>query len=93
MFLALEKNRKKNNNILSIYEEFYTDEFMYSIEMVCKLLRWFKYNSLNELMTKKNEKYNQKSMMLEYILIRAIYLLYFDETVFNTDIASNEMSI
>jgi hypothetical protein len=56
------------------------------------LLKWFKYNSLKDLLTPKQNKYTQKSMMLEYILVRCIYLLHFDELkVFPIDDQVNEI--
>jgi len=91
MFLALEKNRKIHDDITEFYTEFYMEEFIYAIDMLCKLLRWFKYKSLRELMTKSEKKYNQNSMMMEYILIRCIYLLHFDEMkMFNDDELKDE---
>lgn len=78
MLNALEDNLKKEK----LYEKYiieYKNELIHSIEQLNLLLKWFKYNSLKELLTPKKNKYTQKSMMLEYILVRCIYLLNFNE--------------
>jgi hypothetical protein len=91
MFIALEDNQTK----ISLMEKYiiaYKDEFLHSINQMNYLLKWFKYNSLKDLLTPKQNKYTQKSMMLEYILVRCIYLLHFDELkVFPIDDQVNEI--
>lgn len=79
MFTTLEQPKMSRIELEKKYNDTYTDEFMYSIEMLGKLLHWFKYNSLHELIKRKKMAYTQTSMMLEYILIRCIYLLGYDE--------------
>lgn len=80
MFTAIErKNDHPRMMPIDIYRYYYEKEFVYAIEMVGKLLRWFKYNSLGELFIRRNMKYTQNSLLLEYILIRCIYLIHFDE--------------
>lgn len=78
MFFALEKNQKQTN-LFEEYKRCYEKEFLYAIEMLCKLLYWFGYKSLKELFKKKHCKYTQKSLLLEYILVRCIYLMYFNK--------------
>jgi len=77
MFLALE-DTKTTDSLKHKYNKFYEKEFIYSIQMTCKLLKWFKYSSLNNLFIKTNENYIQDSFLLEYILLRCVYLINFD---------------
>jgi hypothetical protein len=79
MFLALEKsNYNVHDNILKLYEQFYYQEYLYSIKMLCRLLKWFKYHTLRELLIISQRKYLQTSLLLEYILVRCIYLINFE---------------
>lgn len=77
MFIALEST-DNYDNIFDIYKRCYEKEFIYAIEMLGKLLRWFDYKSLKELFRRDKRKYTQNSLMLEYILLRCIYLIHFD---------------
>lgn len=74
MFLTFENNRKTN-----YFTKYYNDELIHSIEMTARLLRWYGYKSVNELLHSNDKIYTQKSQMLEYILIRCVYLLYYDK--------------
>lgn len=85
MFIALETNTKPGN-LFHEYTLCYEKEFVYAIELLGKLLRWFRYKSFGELFRKNNiqqsrpsGKYTQKSLLLEYILVRCIYLMYFNK--------------
>jgi hypothetical protein len=87
MFLALEKSvYKTHDTILSLYEQYYYQEFLYSIKMLCRLLKWFKYHTLRELLIISQRKYKQTSLLLEYILVRCIYLMNFETLGFLSDI-------
>lgn len=67
LFLNLENN--SNHNYL--YEE-----IKYSYKLCQKLIKYFKCNTLKELLDKKI--YNQNSQVFEYIILRHIYLKYID---------------
>ena len=85
MFLALESNVDKKY-LIEKYNEYYIEEYNHSFMMLKKLLYWFKYDSIGELISKNESKYTQRSQMLEYIYCRCIYLLYFsDLMVFKVD--------
>jgi len=77
IFLALETHDSKN--VTKMFEHYYKQEFLHSIKMLCRLLKWFKYHSLRELVIHNRLKYNQKSLLLEYILVRCIYLMNFEK--------------
>jgi len=83
MFLAIENTSDPkitmNKELIEKYKSTYTKEFYYSIYQTVKLLRWYGYKSITDLTTRIQRKYTQKSMMLEYILIRCIYLMNFDQ--------------
>lgn len=76
MFIAIECPSK--GSVLNAYKYHYKNEFLHSILMLCRLLKWFKYSSLDELLMKVEQKYTQKSLLLEYILVRCIYLMHFN---------------
>lgn len=61
------------------FRKYYMDELIHSINMTNRLLRWFDYNSLSELLIRDNAKYTQKSQLLEYILIKCVYLINFQK--------------
>jgi hypothetical protein len=77
MFNALE-SKNSHDNIIDVYKQYYEKEFIYAIEMLGKLIKWFNYKSLKELFKKDKGKYTQKSLLLEYILLRCVYLIHFD---------------
>lgn len=77
MFLALENGNKRT--CYAKYEEYYRMEYLYAIKMYCKLMRWFKYNSIRELVRRDKCKFVQRSQLLEYIVIRCIYLMNFEQ--------------
>lgn len=70
MFNAIENHTE--------YHECLKEEINHAFEMSAKLLSWFKYKSYTEFL-EHPERYTQKSQMFEYIILRAIYLLYFEE--------------
>jgi hypothetical protein len=78
MFMAIENGITKED-ICKKYIKYYLEEFNYSFLMLKKLLHWFKYNSIYELVKKEKCKYIQISQMLEYIFVRCVYLLNFNE--------------
>ena len=77
MFIALE-SKHNSGDLFNIYKQCYEKEFIYAIEMLGKLLKWFDYKSLNELFRRNKGKYTQRSLLLEYILLRCVYLIHFD---------------
>jgi hypothetical protein len=81
MFIVLESKLKdtRPDNLFNEYKLCYEKEFVYAIEMLGKLLKWFKYKSLQELFKKRTGRYTQKSLLLEYILVRCIYLMHFKQ--------------
>lgn len=77
MFLALEGN--KYHDLEVNYKKYYKMELLYSIKMLCKLMKWYRYETIRELVHKNKGKFNQKSQLLEYIFVRCIYLMNFKE--------------
>lgn len=78
MFLAIESGGNEID-LVKKYRNFYVSEFIHSFAMLKKLLNWFKYNTIYELVRKDKRKFTQKAQLLEYIFARCIYLLNFDE--------------
>lgn len=78
MFMALESKNPRTVSLLEKrYHKMLTREYIHDLTMVSNLLHWFKYKNLNELLVKNECKYIQHSLLLEYILLRAVYLTYF----------------
>lgn len=77
MFIALE-SKHSSDDLFDMYKRCYEKEFIYAIEMLGKLIKWFNYKSLKELFRRDKGKYTQKSLLLEYILLRCVYLIHFD---------------
>lgn len=78
MFTAIENNNNKKE-LINEYKKCYARELLHSINQMLLLLQWFKYKSLNELLSKNTCKYVQTSMLFEYIIIRCIYLINFSD--------------
>ena len=56
------------------------DERIYiSIKQCIYLLKWFGYTKFSDLYKKNKKMYTQTSPMLEYIIVRGIYLLNYGE--------------
>lgn len=83
MFTTIESGINKESLIASFTKN-YTNELLHSIKQLLLLLKWFKYTNIEVLLDKNNNdnkgcKYTQTSMLLEYIFVRAIYLMNFSE--------------
>lgn len=75
MFTAIEMEKKDK---LRTYIKCYENEFLYAHDMLGKYMKWFRYKRMRDIYTKREKRCRQKSMMMEYILVRSIYLLNFD---------------
>lgn len=72
MFLSLESNDS--------YEKYYEQEVIHDIVMLKKLFRYFQMTSVKHIFKNYHSvKFNQTSQLLEYILIRCVYLMNFEE--------------
>lgn len=78
MFNAIEHTYDERE-LVNNYRYYYANEFVHSINQSIDLLHWFRYQSFREILWKSSGKFTQESMMLEYILVRCVYLLYFDK--------------
>lgn len=67
IFLSCENKNKS-------FEKYYLEEYNYSYIQCQKLIKYFNYNSLEELMNAKT--YEQYGQLFEYIILRYIYLKY-----------------
>lgn len=71
MFCAIESGK----DVSTAYKKYLLDEISHAYEMARKLLGWFKYGDLNELLNIRKRTYTQKSQLFEYIIMRCVYLL------------------
>jgi hypothetical protein len=74
MFIALE-TESQPDSIERQYVNAYRLEYAHAVMFVAKLLRWFRYNSLDDLLRISDlPKYTQSAYMLEYALFRIVYM-------------------
>lgn len=78
MCLSLETDTD-TRKMLRNFHKFYTEELLYSIKMTVNLLKWYGYSSANQFINKNNRLFIQTTQMLEYILVRCVYLLNFEK--------------
>lgn len=81
---AIFLNLENNNNYNYLYEE-----VKYSYKLCQNIVKYFKCNTMRELLDKKI--YNQNSQVFEYIVLKYIYLKYID-TLFHLKYADNEFT-
>ncbi len=77
MFNAIEHTYDEQNLRFN-FKYYYTKEFTHALNQTVDILHWFKYSSFNDILWRSDGKFTQSSMMLEYIIVRCIYLLHFD---------------
>jgi hypothetical protein len=78
MFNAIEHTYDEVD-LLKSYRYYYAKEFVHAINQSIDLLHWYGYESFRDIHWKSTGKYTQESMMLEYILVRCVYLLHFNK--------------
>ncbi len=88
IFNAIEFNifNKNKHNIYNLFEQFLLIEIVYSLLHTVRLLRWYRFKSIEDFIGQNNKIYKQKGLMFEYIFMKAYTLLNYNKymkTIFN----------
>lgn len=78
MFNAIEHTYDEMD-LMKNYRYYYAKEFVHAINQSIDLLHWFGYQSFRDILWKSKRKFTQDSMLMEYILVRCVYLLHFNK--------------
>jgi len=81
LFNAIEFNIIKNNkyDTYALFKQFIIIEIVYALQHMVRLLRWYRFKSIDEFIGQDNKIYKQNGLMFEYIFMRAYTLLNYDK--------------